>query len=146
MRERLLYIDQMRGLAILLVVMAHFIQTNMFGWSTNATFVAINSFHMPLFFFISGYIAHKTNKIDNLRQYSIFLLNKMRALLLPLFFWTLLIDKYFFSIKYETISWNEVFRTFTTPGLWFLLTLFEIFILYGLFNCVAEVGIKKIFY
>lgn len=60
MEKRELYPDIIKGIAIILVVLGHCIQ---FGsaFSTNllffksSIFIAIYSFHMPLFMLISGY-------------------------------------------------------------------------------------------
>ena len=51
-----------RGLAILLVVAAHLIQMNVCDGVNSRAFWFINSFHMPLFFAISGYISQKVYK------------------------------------------------------------------------------------
>lgn len=48
MSKRINYIDYMRGIAIILVVMGHLIQFNGFPTS-NPVFEFIYSFHMPLF-------------------------------------------------------------------------------------------------
>lgn len=47
-RQRIEYVDYMRGIAIILVVMGHLIQFNGFPTS-NPVFEFIYSFHMPLF-------------------------------------------------------------------------------------------------
>lgn len=59
MKERILYIDNLRAFAIMLVVMGHILQFT-FGDShgfDHPFFKFIYSFHMPLFFFISGMFA-----------------------------------------------------------------------------------------
>ena len=52
--NRLIYLDALRGFAILLVVVGHLIQYNYQSALDDPIFNAIYSFHMPLFFFISG--------------------------------------------------------------------------------------------
>ncbi|MFK2101644.1 acyltransferase family protein [Bacteroides fragilis] len=49
MQQRIEYVDYMRGIAIILVVIGHLIQFNGFPTS-NPVFEFIYSFHMPLFF------------------------------------------------------------------------------------------------
>ena len=66
-RKRLQYIDIIKGVAIILVVLAHLIQTNVVDGVHDEVFQLINSFHMPLFFFASGYIAVKTCRLDDIR-------------------------------------------------------------------------------
>jgi len=136
MKERLVYIDQMKGIAILLVVMGHLI-----GYNTDcdAAFGFIYSFHMPLFFMISGYLGYKTTNIDSFKTYGIFLKKKFIAILLPFLFWNLIVEKYFLQtewhipvlddLNYALIIWNR---------LWFLKTLFIIFVLYGLTHWISQ--------
>ena len=66
--KRLDYIDEIRGIAILLVVVGHIIQFNGIS-KNNSVFEFIYSFHMPLFFAISGYITQKVTNITNTKQY-----------------------------------------------------------------------------
>lgn len=54
MQNRIAYIDALRGFAILLVIVGHLIQFNYSSGIENPIFNIIYSFHMPLFFFISG--------------------------------------------------------------------------------------------
>ena len=56
MQNRIVYIDALRGFAILLVIVGHLIQFNYSSGIENPIFNIIYSFHMPLFFFISGYV------------------------------------------------------------------------------------------
>lgn len=57
MKQRVEYIDAMRGFAIILVIIGHLIQTYYCNVYSNAIFRVIYSFHMPLFFFISGCVS-----------------------------------------------------------------------------------------
>lgn len=70
------YVDFAKGVAIFLVVLGHIIDKESFAH----TFSTISSFHMPLFFFLSG-IAMNFTKIDTPR----YLLRKIVNLLLPFF-------------------------------------------------------------
>jgi fucose 4-O-acetylase-like acetyltransferase len=56
-KERIQYIDALRGFTMLLVVFAH-VETFSFQYMENATFLGefFKLFRMPLFFFISGFI------------------------------------------------------------------------------------------
>ena len=62
--NRLQYIDALRGFTMILVVFAH-VETYMLSIDPNTTFISslFISFRMPLFFFISGYIAFKSKKV-----------------------------------------------------------------------------------
>lgn len=52
---RVRYLDSFRGFAIILVVMGHLIQSNYASGIHNHIFNVIYGFHMPMFFFISGF-------------------------------------------------------------------------------------------
>lgn len=52
MNKRLYYIDNLRGLLIILVVLGHCIQNLDLDFDHNIVFRYIYSFHMPLFMFI----------------------------------------------------------------------------------------------
>ncbi len=141
---RIDYIDEIRGLAILLVVMGHIIQFN--GISTNnPVFEFIYSFHMPLFFAISGYITQKVTHINNINQYILFIKKKCRSLIVPLLTWSLLINPYFLAEEWEIQTWDNVLKVIESPGLWFLKMLFFILILYGLFNWLGnKISLKQV--
>lgn len=63
MEKRLDYIDKLRGFAILLVVMGHLYLPYTAQGNSHPVAEMIYSFHMPLFFFISGYLCEITHKI-----------------------------------------------------------------------------------
>lgn len=56
MKQRIDYIDRMKGLAIFLVVMGH-VYGMAFAQSDDVVYRVISSFHMPLFMFLSGLVA-----------------------------------------------------------------------------------------
>lgn len=71
MKERIVYIDRLKGFAILLVVIGHVVQflycPNKFD--TNIVFRFIYSFHMPLFFILSGMVTNlKLGSVEELCQ------------------------------------------------------------------------------
>lgn len=62
MKERVIYIDQLKGVAMLLVVMGHVLGFDFFSWETlQGTFLnnLITSIQMPLFFFLSGLVVKR---------------------------------------------------------------------------------------
>lgn len=80
MKKRIAYIDFARGLAIILVVIGHYIQVfyeNAF--QSNPVLIVIYSFHMPLFFIISG-LTFKT--IDHNSIFA-WLKKKIKQLIIP---------------------------------------------------------------
>lgn len=134
-KPRIAYIDHLRGIAILLVVVGHFIQYNTIESKDNVLFSIIYSFHMPLFMFISGYIALRTTKIQIFDNYANFLLKKGRALLIPFFVWPLIVDNFFFTNQLQFDFAAQVTGLFEDPriGLWFLWYLFFLTILFSAF-------------
>lgn len=83
--ERLNYIDQAKGIAIILVVVGHLVQWNFTGESCKVIFDYIYSFNMPLFFFISGFLAYKSRfKIESVTLIPLFK-KRFIGLALPFF-------------------------------------------------------------
>lgn len=115
--ERIGYIDSLRGFAILLVVVGHLIQFNYSSFLESRLFNIIYSFHMPLFFFISGCARalHRDGEI-NLRILSIRVLNRFCALIIPSVVWSSIVPLFF--LKLADLSWH------LTSGYWFLNVLF----------------------
>ena len=58
-KQRIAYIDFLKGFTILLVILGHCIQYNDRDFENNIVFRYIYSFHMPLFMFFSGYVSYK---------------------------------------------------------------------------------------
>lgn len=129
--KRVAYIDVMRGIGIFLVVFAHIHAAE--GKSINGF---IYTFHMPLFFFVSGFVYKK--KEEKFQQ---FLRKKIAAIVVPYFCWAGLsflywsvierslrsaegqisVTKAFFGIflgEYQYLMFNVV--------LWFLPVLFGV--------------------
>ncbi|MBR2441547.1 MAG: acyltransferase family protein [Clostridia bacterium] len=88
-QERNTYIDVLRAVSILLVLVGHCIQygcgMEYMAWGTflyNPVFIFIYSFHMPLFMFISGYLfAFSVKK----KKWHELLIGKAKQILIPLF-------------------------------------------------------------
>jgi fucose 4-O-acetylase-like acetyltransferase len=86
-----LWIDNTRGVAIVLVVVGHVIQFgshSTFDIFTNPFFVTIYAFHMPLFAFISGYLG--VSSLQRLRASAI-IRTRSRSLLVPFAAWTVVV-------------------------------------------------------
>ena len=133
--QRLLYIDRLKGIAIIIVVCGHFIQYNVADFKHNPLFSFIYSFHMPLFMFISGYVAHKTTSTKIFENYTSFLRKKLLSLLLPFFVWPLIVEKFFFVKDPDYNFVKTIIQLVTNPqgGLWFLWFLFFLVILHSVF-------------
>ena len=124
--NRIVYIDYAKCVAILLVVSGHIIQCFSVCGKDDPLFKFIYSFHMPLFFFLSGYVAQITRERSLLRGVIPFLLRKIETLFVPFLVWSLVIHNYIDILpppKHLTII-----ELFLRPdrGMWFLLSLFLI--------------------
>lgn len=144
MSTRVSYIDQLKGIAILLVVLAHVVGYNdcrdSFLWRF------IYSFHMPLFMFISGYIAQMTFRIEDIGWINalLFIRKKFRTLLFPMVVWGVVIP--FFFMKKESDGFLDYCVNFVKiwgGGLWFLATLFFLSVLYLLYRWMLKVVDSK---
>lgn len=144
MNNRIDYIDEIRGFAILLVVVGHLIQFNGFPL-TNPVLEFIYSFHMPLFFAVSGYITQKVTRIYNIKEYVLFIKKKFISLIIPMLIWLLVVNHFFFVEKWQIITLQEIINSIKSPGLWFLKMLFIILCFYGIFNWLTNIlKVKKI--
>jgi fucose 4-O-acetylase-like acetyltransferase len=135
MKQRLTYIDHLKGISILLVVIGHFIQYNTSDSKNNGLFNFIYSFHMPLFMFISGYIGYITINTTIFENYIGFVLKKGRSLLIPFFAWPLLVDSLFFNTNWQFDFYGRFRNLLYDPrtGLWFLWYLFFLTLIYSIF-------------
>ena len=124
-KERLLYIDIAKGIGILLVVLAH---NNLAGYAPYLYHV-IYSFHMPLFFFLSGlFFKPEIPFLTLLRR-------RAETLVLPFFFTIFLI--YFFAVFYDNmglpVAFSRIVKAFYANGYyldwvatWFIPALFVV--------------------
>lgn len=128
-KERLEYIDALRGFTMILVVFAH-VETFMFSIDPNSTFVSsfFISFRMPLFFFISGFITYKENIVWNISYYLDNISKKIRVQLIPTLFFGLL---YTYLFNLGDIS--DFLCNYNKFGYWFTLCLLGMFVI--LFTC-----------
>lgn len=102
---RIQYIDSLKGAAILLVIIGHICSHGMIN-------SIIYSFHMALFFMLSGIVCNNNNNIKD------FLIKKARTLLLP-FVTFVLLHSFIFKTALPDIINDNV-----KDGLWFLYALF----------------------
>ncbi len=117
------YLDVLKGLTIILVVLGHSIQMHI-NFDDNILFRVIYAFHMPLFMFLSGAVAAYSSKPMNLD----FLKKKFIVLVIPFLAWIPL--AYRLDYAYRTTTFLHYLKTIIkTPdvGLWFLPVLFMLF-------------------
>lgn len=94
MSKRIEYIDIARGIGILLVVLGH----NDFALVSPFAYQVIYSFHMPLFFFLSGYFIN-----PSIGSWE-FIKKRFNSLLKPYLFTIFMI--YFVSVSFEKMSFQ----------------------------------------
>ncbi|MEE0931221.1 MAG: acyltransferase family protein [Acutalibacteraceae bacterium] len=96
-KQRLDYIDMLKGIGIILVVMGHHLL------ELDGLGIWIYSFHMPLFFIITGYLSeHKKEKCEDIKRVVI---NKAKSLMYP-----------YFTFSLINIIWYVVFYIITPIG------------------------------
>lgn len=136
---RIAYLDYTRGFAILLVIVGHLIQFNFQSGLNNRLFDIIYSFHMPLFFFISGcargiYLKSSLTVLDLCKK----VYHQFCSLIVPSIVWTIVMP-YFFSRQYE-LSVSQI------SGYWFLNVLFAIVVVWDIFLYINIKKTKKYLY
>lgn len=128
MKQRIKYFDLMKGVAIYLVVMGHVITFCIRGLDSTTLFKIIQEVHMPLFFFISGYLAYKDGfKCPNM-------LKKLNQLIVPTIIVGLAWFIFFPHTKLQSPLPDTLQGMIADPsksGYWFTLCLFLIFTLYS---------------
>jgi fucose 4-O-acetylase-like acetyltransferase len=118
-RQRDIAIDALRGVAIMLVVVGHAVQYSIQqGFEQNILFRAIYSFHMPLFFLISGYLLGEPQCF---REVWPKIKSRMLSLLVPYVFWVL------FWYGLYTLSGGTIGKSMAGHPIWFLPVLFACF-------------------
>ena len=125
--ERETYIDSMRGLAMLLVVVFH-VTYGCFHSENIITRVVNIQLQLPLFFFISGFFASKLNRNGVLQG----IIQQVKRLLMPsllmlaLYCWVMNLD-YLQSLNLRL-----------KEGYWFTIVLFEFGVIYILTDAVCN--------
>lgn len=114
-RPRIEYIDAMRGLAMLMVIYCH-ATTFIFHNQVTGFLVLFERIMLPIFFFISGYLAFNENKVYAARK---FLLTKFLSLVLPA-----IVCFCLYVIVFNRNLINDLFDIFK-GGYWFTIVLFE---------------------
>jgi len=152
-KERILYFDILKGTAILLVIWGHSVLSYPINFmSEGSTWHYIRniiySFHMPLFFIISGwtYAFSKNKKVISYRAH---FFSKIKYIFFPYLVFSLLyilaeiVGSYFSIINPEGIQQGgiifNIINTFLwleTTHFWFLYVLFCVFIVAPLFDFI----------
>lgn len=135
--SRFSHIDVAKGLGILLTVIGHTLVFS--GFVGTKAFATIYAFHMPFFFFLSGYL-HKR------KEPNVYLSGKVKNLLFPVLLYESI------NILLYFITWclrrTEYYERIKFGGFWFILTLLFITVMFYVVETILErihKDYKKIF-
>lgn len=135
-KNRIEYIDAMRGFTMILVVYSHVIcHTLGIGFNSDINNIFIR-FRMPLFFFISGFMAYSCSLSNDVFKKKF--MNRLTGQLFPT-----IVMFVIFSLTFDKNLFNGVFIDSTKRGYWFTFVLFEIFSIYILLHYLLKDKVKK---
>lgn len=157
-KKRIQYIDLAKAVAIMLMVVGHYIQIFYEkSCNSNAIFISIYSFHMPLFFVLSGMVFRKPRDGEGFIKWGF---KKFKQLIIPSYIFILLtiFFMWLFSLLNVTlmpfnneVSIKSIIRTILqfrcdalVTALWFLPTLFCTEIIIGLLHMVIKKDIWRL--
>jgi fucose 4-O-acetylase-like acetyltransferase len=144
-KGRVEWVDYCKGVGILLVVVGHALGGLQAGgvladsYAYNFIEEFLYTFHMPLFFFLSGLFVRRSA----LRSVSGFFLDKMSVLIYPYFIWSIFqggIQAISTHYANNSLSIVALMKIFYIPidQYWFLYTMFVMMIIYRLFRVVFD--------
>ena len=141
--HRIEWLDAMRGFTMILVVAYHVAQ---FGFveneKTSAALPFLVLFRMPLFFFVSGFLAYKANFVWNIKNTIPLVLEKFHVQIIP----AVIFLSIFIVFKSKHGFWDGLLNALKSPtkdGYWFTWVLLQMFLIYYVISIVAHwVGIK----
>lgn len=136
-KPRLEWLDALRGFTMIMVVANHVAGMG-FGeeWKHSSAIPFLVLFRMPLFFFVSGFLAYKASQVWNLRNLGSLVGKKLRVQIIPtvVFFFlaAAILNKNFLT----AVETN--FHSPTKGGYWFTIALLYMFLIYYLFSYVES--------
>ena len=138
--ERNRFVDIMRGLAMLLVVLGHTMTGSTTGAEESFLFNVVWSLQMPLFILISGYVTRYSRNISSGFELWRFVKRRTLAYMLPWIVWSFLVRGIIFGqTSYLNIKW---LLWHMDSGYWFLATIWTISIVFGLSTFLAQKIVK----
>lgn len=151
MKKREIWVDNVKVIACILVVLGHFFQSmtksnvipqnDLYGWFNRTIYY----FHVPLFFICSGYLYQEWSCVNGIQSWSRNVLKKALTLGVPYFsfsFVTWILKTIFASSANEQIG--GLFDTFflhPTSPYWYLYALFFLFLITPTFENRKVAGI-----
>jgi peptidoglycan/LPS O-acetylase OafA/YrhL len=152
-KDRDLSFDVFRGFAIIAVVALHAAYMEFFSdtvpkgqWNWNLSFLVtycqLLTFSVPVFLFISGYWIATKPEIESWGDYKTFLINRLSRVLIPFFFWSVVLLGYA-AIQEKRFNLNQILFNLVTGRAaapyypyYFILVLARLYVLTPLFQYV----------
>jgi fucose 4-O-acetylase-like acetyltransferase len=135
-KERNQFVDIMRGIAMLLVVLDHTMTGCTVGAEKSFLFNIVWSLQMPLFILISGYVTRYSPPITTGKDLLSHFKRRTLSYMLPWAVWSFLIRGLLFGqsefLNVKHLLWNM------DSGYWFLATIWTISLIFGTASFAAE--------
>jgi fucose 4-O-acetylase-like acetyltransferase len=139
-KPRLEWLDALRGFTMILVVANHVSRVGFEqNWKISSSLSFLLLFRMPLFFFVSGFLAYKAAQVWNTHNLGQLLSKKLQVQLIPTIVFFLLFNAIIWPNFWNGIEVN--FHSSLKGGYWFTIALLWMFIIYYLFS-FAESKLK----
>lgn len=136
-KQRLEWLDALRGFTMILVVAFHVSSVGFEqNWKYSSSLSFLLLFRMPLFFFVSGFLAYKASQVWDLRNLGQLLTKKLKIQIIPTVVFFLLFNAIIWPNFWNGIEVN--FHLPTKGGYWFTIALLWMFIIYYLFSYVES--------
>lgn len=130
------YVDIMRGIAMLLVVLGHTMTGCTVDSQKSFLFNIIWSLQMPLFILISGFVTKYSRPISDGKGLWKYVKRRTVAYMLPWVVWSFLVRGIIFGedgfLNVKHLLWNM------DSGYWFLATIWTISMIFGIASFIAE--------
>ena len=135
------FVDIMRGIAMLLVVLGHTMTGCTVDSQKSFLFNIIWSLQMPLFILISGYVTKYSRPISDSKGLWKYVKRRTIAYMLPWAVWSFVVRGIIFGqdgfLNIRSLLWSM------DSGYWFLATIWTISMMFGIASFIAERLSKK---
>lgn len=130
------FVDIMRGIAMLLVVLGHTMTRCTVDSQKSFLFNIVWSLQMPLFILISGYVTKYSRPISDSKGLWKYVKRRTVAYMFPWAVWSFIVRGIIFGehnfLNLKHLLWNM------DSGYWFLATIWTISMIFGIASFVAE--------
>ena len=135
--NRVVWVDALKGILIVLVVLGHSIQTVMIkmglSFIDDYLWNLIYSFHMPAFIAVSGYLAYSKKLVVGDGFWIKTSVKRFRQLMVPYLLWSIML----FLVNHNVLHYHE-YLLYPQKSLWFLWALFFIVIIFNAVDGIAH--------